>query len=174
MVDPRTGGLSLPLGEDLMVSHVHGRRPTDTEGSSHSPRVKRRLRCKTSLAEIERKERGRSRVPEPPRFRTLATDPAEVPIPEGSLAPARSPASQPDRAHPYIPAGEAVGSSSFELVPSARDRAASERGLNDSVDTIAIPRTNSSPSVMQDPTHDAFVPWDPMHMSKLLLLRSVM
>ena len=60
------GNLRLPLGEDLLVGHAHARRPSDTVGSSHSPRVKRRIRTKTSLAEIERKERGRSRLPDPP------------------------------------------------------------------------------------------------------------
>ena len=33
-----------------------------------------------------------------------------------------------------------------------RDRAASERGLNDSMETIPIPRANSSPSIIQDPS----------------------
>ena len=41
----------------------------DTEGSSLSPRIKRRIRAKTSLAEIERKERGRTNLPGPPSFK---------------------------------------------------------------------------------------------------------
>ena len=146
--------LRLPLGEDLLVAHVHARMPADTEGSSHSPRIKRRIRAKTSLAELERKERGRSRVPEPPRLRTLFRDPAEVPISEGSLAPAISPSSGVQRTHPYTPVGMAVGSSSFELVPSARNRAASDRDPNESVETFPIPRSNSSPSIIQDPSHE--------------------
>ena len=91
MVEQGRGNLRLPLGEDLIVGHVHARGPIDAAGSSHSPRVKRSIRAKTSLAELECKERGRSRVPEPPRLRTLARDPAEVPISEGSLVPANSP-----------------------------------------------------------------------------------
>ena len=75
----------LPLGEDLVAGHVHAWVPADTAGSSHSPRVKRRIRAKTSLAELERRERGRSRIPEIPRLRTLVRDPADVPISEGHL-----------------------------------------------------------------------------------------
>ena len=46
----------LPLGEDLVAGHVHPWVPADTVGSSHSPRAKRRIRAKTSLAELERRE----------------------------------------------------------------------------------------------------------------------
>ena len=152
MVELGRGNLRLPLGEDLVVGHAHARVPPDTAGSSHSPRVKRRIRAKTSLAELERKESGRSRVPEPPRLRTLARDPAEVPISEGSLVPANSPLGGIQRAHLYTPVGAAVGSSSFEVVSSARDRAASERGLNESMETVPIARANSSPSIIQDPS----------------------
>ena len=152
MVDQGRGGLHLPLGEDLVVGHVHARRSADTEGSSLSPRIKRRIRAKTSLAEIERKERGRTNIPGPPRLRTLVNDAAEVPISEGSLVPASTPTSGPQRAHPYTPVGNAVGSSSFELVPPVRARAASERGFDDSVETVPIARANSSPSIIQDPT----------------------
>ena len=118
MVGPR-----LPLGEDLIVGHAHARGAADTEGSSLSPRIKRRIRAKTSLAEIERKERGRTNIPGPPRLRTLVTDAAEVPISEGSLVPVSTPTSGPQRAHPYTPVGDAVGSSSFEMVPPVRARA---------------------------------------------------
>ena len=148
MVGPR-----LPLGEDLVVGHVHARGAADTEGSSLSPRIKRRIRAKTSLAEIERKERGRTNIPGPPRLRTLVADAAEVPISEGSLVPASTPTSGPQRAHPYTPVGDAVGSSSFEMVPPVRARAASDRGFDDSADTIPIARANSSPSIIQVPTH---------------------
>ena len=135
-------GSSLPLGEDLVAGHIHARPPSDTTGSDVSPRIKRRLRGKTSLAEIERQERGRSRIPEPPRLRMLNRDPADVPIPEGSLVPCSSPISGQNRAHPYTPVGNAVGSSSFEFVPSAVDRAASERGLRESMETIPILRSS--------------------------------
>ena len=84
-------GLRLPLGEDLVVGHVHARGSADTEGSSLSPRIKRRIRAKTSLAEIERKERGRTNIPGPPRLRTLVADAAEVPISEGSIVPPSTP-----------------------------------------------------------------------------------
>ena len=151
MADLGIGGPRLPLGEDLVVGHVHARGSADTEGSSLSPRIKRRIRAKTSLAEIERKERGRSAIPGPPRLRTLVKDAAEIPISEGSLVPASTPTSGPQRAHPYTPVGNAVGSSSFEMVPSARTRAASDRGFDDSVETVPIPRANSSPSII--PTH---------------------
>ena len=70
----------LPLGEDLIVGHVHARVPANTAGSSYSPRVKRRIRAKTSLAELERRERGRSRIPEIPRLRTLVRDPADISV----------------------------------------------------------------------------------------------
>ena len=40
MVEPGRGGLRLPLGEDLVVRHVHARGPADTEGSSLSPETK--------------------------------------------------------------------------------------------------------------------------------------
>ena len=153
MVEPGRGGLRLPLGEDLVVGHVHARGVADTEGSSLSPRIKRRIRAKTSLAEIERKERGRTNIPGPPRLRTLVTDAAEVPISEGSLVPASTPTSGPQRAHPYTPVGDAVGSSSFEMVPPVRARAASDRGFDDSAETIPIARANSSPSIIQVPTH---------------------
>ena len=152
MVESGMQNPRLPLGEDLVAGHVHAWVPADTAGSSHSPRVKRRIRAKTSLAELERKERGRSRIPEPPRLRTLGRDPADVPISEGSLVPANSPSSGMQRAHPYTPVGAAIGSSSFELLPSARDRAASDRGLNESMETVPILRSNSSPSIIQDPS----------------------
>ena len=147
-------GPRLPLGEDLVVGHVHARGATDTEGSSLSPRIKRRIRAKTSLAEIERKERGRANLPGPPRLRTLVADAAEVPISEGSLVPASTPTSGPQRAHPYTPVGDAVGSSSFEMVPPVRARAASDRGFDESTDTIPIARANSSPSIIQVPTQE--------------------
>ena len=51
----------MSLGDDLMAGHVHAR-PLDTAASDRSPKVTRRLRGKTSLAEIERLERGRTRV----------------------------------------------------------------------------------------------------------------
>ena len=57
-MEPGRGGLRLPLGEDLVVGHVHARGSADTEGLSLSPRIKRRIRAKTSLAELERKEKG--------------------------------------------------------------------------------------------------------------------
>ena len=152
MADVGRSGLRLPLGEDLVVGHVHARGSADTEGSSLSPRIKRRIRAKTSLAEIERKERGRSNLPGPPRLRTLVTDAAEVPISEGSLIPASTPTSGPQRAHPYTPVGDAVGSSSFEMVPPVRARAASDRGFDDSTETIPIARASSSPSIIQVPT----------------------
>ena len=152
MVDLGIGEPRLPLGEDLVVGHVHARGAADIEGSSLSPRIKRRIRAKTSLAEIERKERGRTNIPGPPRLRTLVTDAAEVPISEGSLVPASTPTSGPQRAHPYTPVGDAVGSSSFEMVPPVRARAASDRGFDDSADTIPIARANSSPSIIQVPT----------------------
>ena len=142
----------MPLGEDLVAGHVHVRQPPDTDGSDASPRIKRRLRGKTSLAEIERQERGRSRVPEPPRLRTLNQDPAHIPIPEGSLVPCSSPISGQNKAHPYTPVGNAVGSSSFEVVPSVVDRAASERGLSESMETIPILRSSSSPSILHHPS----------------------
>ena len=130
MVESGSQSSRLPLGEDLVAGHVHARQPSDTAGPDASPRVKRRLRSKTSLAEIERQERGRSRVPEPPILRTLNQDPADISIPEGSLIPCSSPVSGQNGAHPYTPVGNAVGSSSFEVVPSVVDRAASERGLS--------------------------------------------
>ena len=57
MVEQQSHGSRMPLGDDLMAG-----RPLDTAASDRSPRVKRRLRGKTSLAEIERLERGRSRA----------------------------------------------------------------------------------------------------------------
>ena len=153
MVESGSQSLRLPLGEDLMVGHVHARHSADTSGPSTNPRVKKRIRSKTSLAKIKRQERGRSRVPEVPRLRTLGWDPAEVPISEGSLAPANSPASGVQRAHPYSPVGAAIGSSSFEMVPSATDRAASDRGRSESMETVPILRSTSSPSIIQNPSH---------------------
>ena len=152
MVEAGQGGTRLPLGEDLVVGHVHARSTADTEASSLSPRIKRRIRTKTSLAEIERKERGRSQIPAPPRLRTLLADAAETPISEGSLVPVSTPTSGPPRAHPYTPVGNAMGSSSFEMVPSARARAASDRGYDESTETIPIVRASSSPSIIQVPT----------------------
>ena len=151
MVEAGQRGTRLPLGEDLVVGHVHARSAADTEASSLSPRIKRRIRTKTSLAEIERKERGRSQIPAPPRLRTLLADAAEIPISEGSLVPVSTPTSGPPRAHPYTPVGNAMGSSSFEMVPSARARAASDRGYDESTETIPIVRASSSPSIIQVP-----------------------
>ena len=54
MVESGSQNARLPLGEDLVVGHVHARQPPDTAGSDVSPRIKRRPRAKTSLAEIER------------------------------------------------------------------------------------------------------------------------
>ena len=82
----------------------------------------------------------------------LNQDPAEVPIPEGSLIPAESPGNGQHRAHPYTPVGNVVGSSSFEYVPSVEDRAASERGVDESVETIPIIRSSSSPSILHQPS----------------------
>ena len=65
MVESGRQNLHLPLGEDLVVGHVHARAPADTEGSSHSPRIKRRIRAKTSLADLERRERGDPGFPNP-------------------------------------------------------------------------------------------------------------
>ena len=76
-----------------------------------------------------------------------------MPISEGSLVPASTPTSGSQRAHPYTPVEDAVGSSSFEMVPPVRARAASERGLDDSMETVPITRANSSPSIIQVPTH---------------------
>ena len=152
MVESGRGGLRLPLGEDLVAGHVHARGSADTEGSSLSPRIKRRIRAKTSLAELEKRERGRTNIPGPPRLRMLVNDAAEVPISEGSLVPASTPTSGVQRAHPYTPVGNAVGSSSFEMVPPVRARAASDRGLDDSMETVPIARANSSPSIIQVPT----------------------
>ena len=45
-----------------------------------------------------------------------------------------------------------MGSSSFEMVPSARARAASDRGYDESTETIPIVRASSSPSIIQVPT----------------------
>ena len=56
----------LPLGEDLVVGHVHARGAADTEGSSLSPRIKRRIRAKTSLAEIEKEGKRSDQYPRPP------------------------------------------------------------------------------------------------------------
>ena len=82
----------------------------------------------------------------------MGWDLADIPISEGSLAPANSPASGIQRAHPYTPVGAAIGNSSFELLPSARDRATSDRGLDESMETVPILRSNSSPSIIQDPS----------------------
>ena len=161
MADVGRSGLRLPLGEDLVVGHVHARRSADTEGSSLSPRIKRRIRAKTSLAEIERKERGRTNIPGPPRLRTLVSDAAEVPISEGSIVPPSTPTSGPQRAHPYTPVGDAVGSSSFEMAPPVRARAASDRGFDDSAETIPIARASSSPSIIQVPTQRTTILWTP-------------
>ena len=150
MVESGTQNIRLPLGEDLVAGHVHARPLSHTPGHDVSPRIKRRLRSKTSLAEIERQERGRSRIPE--MLRVLNQDPADVPISEGSLVPATSPTSGRHRAHPYTPVGNAVGSSSFEVVPSVVDRAASERGLSESMETVPTLRSSSSPSIIQNPS----------------------
>ena len=96
MAELGSQGSRMPLGEDLVAGHIHARQPSDTAGPNISPRVGSRVRGKTSLAEIERQERGRSRVPEPPRLRALNQDPAEIPIPEGSLVPCKSPVSGPE------------------------------------------------------------------------------
>ena len=65
---------------------------------------------------------------------------------------ANSPASGVHRAHPYTPVGAAMGSSSFEMLPSATDRAASDRGLSESMETVPILRSHSSPSIIQNPS----------------------
>ena len=134
-----------------MAGHVHARQLHDTAVPDHSPRVKRRLRTKTSMAEIERLERGRTRVPELPRLRVLHPDPADVPISEDSMVPSTSPRSGSVRTHPYNPAGDAIGSSSFEYVPSVVNRAASDGGLNESMEVTPIPRSISSPSILNNP-----------------------
>ena len=110
MVESQSQGSRMPLGDDLMAGHVHAR-PLDTAAPDRSPRIKKRLRGKTSLAEIEeieRLERGRSRVPEPPCLRILHRDPADVPISEGSLIPSSSPRSGSVRVHPSTPVGDAA------------------------------------------------------------------
>ena len=90
-------------------------------------------------------------MPEPPHLRILNRDPADVPTSEGSLMPGGSPRSGSVRAHPYTPVGDAVGSSSFEFVPSVTDRAASEVEVNQSMEVTPIPRSNSSPSILHNP-----------------------
>ena len=68
------------------------------------------------------------------------------------MVPCSSPISGQNRAHPYTRVGNAVGSSSFEVVPSVVDRAASERGLSESMETIPILRSSSSPSILHGPS----------------------
>ena len=136
-----------------MAGHVHARPTQDTADVNRSPRVaKRRLRAKTSMAKIERLERGRSRVPELPCFRVLHPHPAEVTISEGSMVASTSPRSGSIRAHPYNPVSDAMGSSSCEYVPSVVNRAASDVGFNESIEVTPIPRSISSPSILRNPS----------------------
>ena len=150
MVEQQSQRAPMSLGDDLVARHIHAR-STDTAASDRSPRVRRRLRAKTSMAEVERLERGRTRVPEPPRLRMLHPDPAEVPVSEGSVVPSTSPRSGSVRVHPYIPVGDTGGSSSFEYVPSNTNRAASEIGLNESMEVTPVTRPSSSPSLLRNP-----------------------
>ena len=84
-------------------------------------------------------------------LRLLNRDPADVPIPDGALIPSGSPISGQGRAHPCTPVGNAVGSSSFEHVPSTVSRAASEVGPNESMETTPTMRSSSSPSILHHP-----------------------
>ena len=81
----------------------------------------------------------------------LHRDPADVPISEGSLIPSASPRSGSVRVHPYTSVGDAVGSSSFEFVPSVTNRVASEVGWSESMEVTPIPRSTSSPSILHNP-----------------------
>ena len=80
----------------------------------------------------------------------------DVPISEGSVVPSTSPRSGSACMHPYIPIGDAVGSSFFEYVPSITNRAASEVGLNESMEVTPIPRSSSSPSILHNPLQPAW------------------
>ena len=64
MVEQHSQRAPRSLGDDLVAGHVHARPIPDTAVPVTSPRVKRRLRAKISMAEIERLERGRTRAPE--------------------------------------------------------------------------------------------------------------
>ena len=119
----------MALGDDLMVGHVHARIAPRVAVDNNPRVVKRRLRTETSIASLER---GRVTIPEPPRLRALQNNPEDVPVSEASVAASNSPRSGPIRAHPYIPVGDAIGSSSSEYVPSVTNRAASEIGLEES------------------------------------------
>ena len=61
------------------------------------------------------------------------------------------------RMHPYNPVGEAMRSSSFEYVPSVVNRAASESGVNESMEVTPMPRSFSAPSILNNPLHPASV-----------------
>ena len=117
MVEQQSQRAHMSLG-DLVAGHVHARSTQDTADADRGPSLaKRRLRSKTGLAETERLERGRSQVPELPRLRALHSDPAEVPISEGSVVASTSPRSGSVRAHPYNPVGDAMGAHRLNMFP---------------------------------------------------------
>ena len=115
MVEGQGQNSRMALGDDLVAGHVHARNAPRVAVDNNPRVVKRRLRTKTSIASLER---GRATIPEPPRLRALQNNPEDVPVREASVATSNSPRSGPVRAHPYIPVGDAMGSSSFEYVPS--------------------------------------------------------
>ena len=85
------------------------------------------------------------------QVRALQNDAAEVPVCVSSVASSASPRSGSSRVHPYNPVGEAVEGSSFEVVPSIANRAASASGFDESVEVTPIRRSNSSPVVFGNP-----------------------
>ena len=58
MVESQCQSSRLPMEGDLVAGHVHARPIPDTAVLESSPRVKRRLRTKTSMAEMDLREEG--------------------------------------------------------------------------------------------------------------------
>ena len=87
------------LGKDLMAGDVHARTDARNVASDQGHRpVKRRLRTKTNVSELER---GRTNMPIAPRLRALRGDPEDIPVSESSATSTVSPRSGSARVHPY-------------------------------------------------------------------------
>ena len=55
------------------------------------------------------------------------------------------------RTHPHHPLGGAINGSSFEIVLSSANRATTLTGFDESIDLTPIPRSSSSPSILNNP-----------------------
>ena len=150
MADSRGYSPRPSLGLELRAGQSHldryGKNPAPS--ASHRPVTGQK---KSHLVSSHPSNHERARLLELPRIRALQNDAVEVPVSESSAASSVSSRSGSSRVHPCNPDGEVIEGSSFEVVPSVTNRAASASGHDESLEVTPIRRSNSSPVVLNYP-----------------------